>query len=1056
MKAKSNMLVSVMKKLSQVFIEPPQTITAERERQNRRLLSSLLLFLAIMFVFAFLNNIPGGVAAPAFSWAAYLLSRTRYHALSAPLALLALSMPSIIGVLSAPGEELRLAGGAIQRLGWLIIVLALASLSTRAWVTGTITTLFIGFTLSLLIIRPEVNRMDVAWLSALFGVAGGLLAIASVIRYNYLQQIEAQKNQLEAQQKAIEDSAQRYRELVETIKDVVYRADDEGYITYVSPSVSILTGHAEEKFIGKHFADFVEHSSRQALLDQHTKQLKQGEAEKTITFPTVRSDGEIRWVEQKTDLIADASGKPEGFQSIMRDVTERYRSEEMLRALYDAMVQPGLTPEEHFNLVLEVGVLFLGLDLGIISYIEDDTYTVLHATSPDGSLQAGQQFDFKHTYCDITYRADSIISIGAMATSEHNHHPCYTAFGLEAYIGVPLIVAGERFGTLNFSSHEPRKSAFTAGEENFLSLMGSWVSALLERQRLEERLRLNNKAVESGLSGIVVADARAENMPLIYVNPAFERMTGYRAEETTGKNCRFLQGDDHDQPALNVLRNAIKQGKDCVVILRNYRKDGTLFWNELSVNPILNDKGVVTHFVGIQNDITERIEAEVKLKQRDTILQSIAMSSAVLLQQGDWKDAIPTVLAQIGGAAGTNRTFIFEKQHDTPEDGLIVRMPYEWTADGVPSDIDNPLYQALPLSEIAPRWAALVRQRQIISGYAEDFSAEERMLLNDDVVFILIIPIFVGDTLWGAIGFDDCYGTREWLKVDIDLLRGVADNIGVAIERQYTERQIQAQNETLVKANREIAVARKQAEAANKLKSQFMATMSHELRTPLNAVIGYAQLQLAGMVGDMTSEQLGFQERILANAQHLLQLINEVLDLSKIEAGRLELAHKPFGLQQLMDEIVLQNQILAQDKGLAFEMSVDERLPATLIGDAGRIKQIIINLVSNAVKFTDEGSVKMDTVLHDGDNWRVTVTDTGIGISPTMQETIFDEFRQAEQGIDRGGTGLGLAIVRKLVLMMGGNIRVTSEVGKGSTFTVTLPIITKLEETDEPFEALER
>jgi two-component system, sensor histidine kinase len=276
------------------------------------------------------------------------------------------------------------------------------------------------------------------------------------------------------------------------------------------------------------------------------------------------------------------------------------------------------------------------------------------------------------------------------------------------------------------------------------------------------------------------------------------------------------------------------------------------------------------------------------------------------------------------------------------------------------------------------------------------------------------------------------------LYIALFLIVSRADRI---LKRQSQE--IQEQNESLVKANRELAVTRRQAEYANHLKSQFLSTMSHELRTPLNAIVGYSQIQLAGMAGAMTDEQSGFQERILINAKHLLKLINEVLDLSKIEAGRLEIDKSAFNLREALNTVELQNRGLAEDKQLAFHIKVDERLPDVIVGDEGRIKQVVINLISNAIKFTDEGSITLEASLHDQDNWRIAIQDTGIGIPSHQQEHIFDEFRQVDPTLERGGTGLGLAIVRRLVLMMGGNIRVSSAVGQGSTFTVTLPLDTE-------------
>lgn len=261
-------------------------------------------------------------------------------------------------------------------------------------------------------------------------------------------------------------------------------------------------------------------------------------------------------------------------------------------------------------------------------------------------------------------------------------------------------------------------------------------------------------------------------------------------------------------------------------------------------------------------------------------------------------------------------------------------------------------------------------------------------------------------------------------------------------ERKQAEQQIQAQNEALVKANEELALARRQAEHATQLKSQFLATMSHELRTPLNAVIGYTEIQLAGMAGSLTAEQEEYQARVLANAEHLLGLINDVLDLSKIEAGRMDLVEKPFNVAAWVRDIALQNQVLADEKGLVFEVELDLHLPECINGDAARLKQIVINLLSNAFKFTEVGKVHFQVCRNDRESWKIIISDTGIGIPAHAQDTVFEEFRQLDSSSRRqySGTGLGLAIVRKLVLMMGGSIRLKSETGKGSTFFITLPL----------------
>lgn len=237
-----------------------------------------------------------------------------------------------------------------------------------------------------------------------------------------------------------------------------------------------------------------------------------------------------------------------------------------------------------------------------------------------------------------------------------------------------------------------------------------------------------------------------------------------------------------------------------------------------------------------------------------------------------------------------------------------------------------------------------------------------------------------------------------------------------------------------------VITARAEADSANTLKSKFLATMSHELRTPLNAIIGYTQLQLMDDTVQLNTEQTHFHERILANANHLLTLINGILDLSKIEAGYISFHADTFNIRECIQEVVAQNQVLAQKKRLTIITRFDEYLPETIIADRGRLKQVIINLLSNAIKFTDYGTITLTSQRNGENHWRFTIADTGIGIPESEQEAVFQEFQQTQQGNERGGTGLGLAIVRKLVMLMGGTISLTSEIGIGTTFTLLFPI----------------
>ncbi|MGH7318473.1 MAG: ATP-binding protein [Candidatus Rokuibacteriota bacterium] len=244
----------------------------------------------------------------------------------------------------------------------------------------------------------------------------------------------------------------------------------------------------------------------------------------------------------------------------------------------------------------------------------------------------------------------------------------------------------------------------------------------------------------------------------------------------------------------------------------------------------------------------------------------------------------------------------------------------------------------------------------------------------------------------------------------------------------------------LNRMNDELGRLYRQLEAANRHKSEFLANMSHELRTPLNAIIGFSEVLSERMFGELNDKQAEYIEDVLSSGRHLLSLINDILDLSKVEAGRMELDLTKFDLPMALENAITLVRERAGRHGVAIELAVDERL-GEFVGDERKIRQIVLNLLSNAVKFTPEGGrVGLRATRTDG-AVEIAVSDTGIGIAPDDQAVIFEEFRQAgsDSARRREGTGLGLTLCRKFVELHGGRIGVTSEVGQGATFTLTLP-----------------
>jgi signal transduction histidine kinase/HAMP domain-containing protein len=343
---------------------------------------------------------------------------------------------------------------------------------------------------------------------------------------------------------------------------------------------------------------------------------------------------------------------------------------------------------------------------------------------------------------------------------------------------------------------------------------------------------------------------------------------------------------------------------------------------------------------------------------------------------------------------------------------------------GAPSGSGGRLVPATVMN-IDPDTAVAIATRVLVSSTHDPNRIQHAQIPNSPLPYVAHIPLSARGR---AVGLLSAYfkEQRDISETEARALRTIARLVSVAKE-----------NADLVSELRE---GNLQLERANRLKSEFLASVSHELRTPMNAIIGYTKLMLDGLDGDMNEQQVADLQRVAQAADNLLGLINGLLDLAKIEAGKMELNAEEVDVHVVVEEVIELIRPQADAKGLALEMDVPLALPAAF-ADRARVRQVLVNLAANAVKFTERGSVTVAAASADG--WiTLSVPDTGVGISPEAQAYIFDEFRQADSSTTRryGGTGLGLAISKRLVGLHGGRIWVDSNMGTGSTFRFTLPV----------------
>jgi signal transduction histidine kinase/ActR/RegA family two-component response regulator len=339
----------------------------------------------------------------------------------------------------------------------------------------------------------------------------------------------------------------------------------------------------------------------------------------------------------------------------------------------------------------------------------------------------------------------------------------------------------------------------------------------------------------------------------------------------------------------------------------------------------------------------------------------------------------------------------------------------------------------IPISAVTGELKRAMKEKKSVAmSISADLDRAVSSLADHEATALFAVPIVSQERLWGLL-LVFLRSVSLFPEDDLTVLGLLAEQSAIALANAELISELRTLAERLQHTNAEL-------EHASQAKSDFLASMSHELRTPLNAILGFTDALLGGVDGPLNDEQrvsLGWVQR---GGRDLLALINDVLDLSRIEAGKLVINPQPFSPRELVEGVCGQNRRVAEEKGIKLTWE-DQGAPAELILDRQRTQQILVNLVGNAVKFTDSGEVAVTLSPVGRDRVKIAVRDTGPGIRPEDRELLFQEFRQVGAGSQKaGGSGLGLAISRRLARMMGGDISLRSKAGKGSTFTVTLPV----------------
>jgi two-component system CheB/CheR fusion protein len=785
---------------------------------------------------------------------------------------------------------------------------------------------------------------------------------------------------------ALKKSEDQFRMLVEEARDVVVRITPDGTLTYCSPAVSAFGGYTAEEEIGQSIGKYFANPQQILQVQAVIAEVVQTREARTVEFLYQPNAREPFWVEVTGKPIV-ADGEVVAINCIVRDASERKRAEDLLRE-----------SEEKHRLLIENGLSAAAVHRTVLDAAGQPMDYIFLSVNPAFEQHTGLRAE------EVIGRRITEVAPGIADT------PFFQIFGKVATGGESATFEQyiERLGRYLFVN------AYRIAEDQVATVFMD----ITERKRAEQALAESEKRLrtvtDAANDAILMMDSRGA---ISYWNPAAGTLLGYSHAEAIGKNLHELLVPDR---YLESIRKAFPEfvrtgrgnavGKTLEFAAR--RKDGQEIEVALSLSAVsLNGEW---HAVGILRDITERKRVEDVLRaQKDQYFRERANLQAIF-------DAV-----QVGMLLVDENTWITRVNNVVAD--LVGRTPSELLGRQ-PGDA----FCCIHAGETAAGCGHAAACRNCPARNAlERVLKEGQEIRNAELAMRLLVG---GEEQRHCISMAATPLILQGKKYVLLALQDIT-------ERKRVEEQQEEYTVALEGQKRAMEELYGAAEVANRAKSEFLANMSHEIRTPMTAILGYADI-LAGQLDN--PEQLEALDIIRRNGDHLLKIINDILDLSKIEAGKLELERRPCSPAAIFGEVVSLMRVRANTKGLALNLEFAGPLPDIVLTDPVRLRQILLNLVGNAIKFSETGGVRIVVRLVGRETpepkFACEVVDTGIGMTAEQVQTLFQPFQQADASTSRkfGGTGLGLAISKRLAESLGGNIIVTSQPGRGSTFVLTI------------------